>query len=603
MTAETSAQTGREAAEQTEQTAARYQRPHYAPGVPSVIPLPTRPLSTMVDDAARRYPDRLAYDFLGATRTYAELADQIAHAAEALRRAGVRKGDVVGLILPNCPQHTVVAYAAWRLGAIIAEHNPLAPAAQVREQITMHHGRVLVGWEKSLEKLGATIDLSGAGPVRAYSVDLTRALPRTAQLALRLPVSAARVKRAELRGRVPAGVRSWDDAVAAAPALPRGVPLPSVDDVAALLFTGGTTGTPKAVKLTHSSLQANAHMSLAWVSQRLDMGQETFYAALPFFHAFGLSLSLLCAVGLAATQVILPKFSADMVLEAWKRRPATFFPGVPVMFERIAKRARETGADLTSCKVAVCGAAATPAAVAEAWESLTGGALIEGYGMSEASPIILGNPVSPERRPGALGVPFPSTDVRVVDPEHPENEVPRGDVGELVVRGPQVFAGYWEDPEETAGVMLPGGWLRTGDLVRQEADGFYVMADRRKELIISGGFNIYPTEVEAALRSMPQVADVAVVGLPGEAGNESVVAALVDHAGETVNLEQVREWAEKTISHYALPRQIAILNELPRSQIGKVMRRVVREELLAARDSATALASRLGGQGTPPPSS
>ena len=151
--------------------------------------------------------------------------------------------------------------------------------------------------------------------------------------------------------------------------------------------------------------------------------------------------------------------------------------------------------------------------------------------------------------------------------------------------------------------MLPGGWLRTGDLVRQEADGFYVMADRRKELIISGGFNIYPTEVEAALRSMPQVADVAVVGLPGEAGNESVVAALVVHAGETVNLEQVREWAEKTISHYALPRQIAILNELPRSQIGKVMRRVVREELLAARDSATALASRLGGQGTPPPSS
>ena len=575
-------------------TSERYLRPHYAPGVPGVIAPVTEPLSRMLDDATRRYPDRIALDFLGSSTTYAQFSRQVARAAEALRALGVRPGDVVGIILPNCPQHAVLAYAAWRLGAIVAEHNPLAPAAQLREQIEIHRGTVIIAWEKTLARLvQATGSLSAAGLAerRVLSVDLSRHLPWTSRLALSLPVAAARTQRSELRGKVPAGVRSWDDLVAASTPLPAGFPLPDVDDIAVLLYTGGTTGTPKAVKLTHRNLRSNAEMSLAWASQTCEPGQETFYAVLPFFHAFGMSLSLLCAVGLAATQVVLPKFSADMVLAAWKRHPATFFPGVPVMFDRIVSRANATGADLSSCKIAVCGAAANPRAVAEAWEEATGGVIIEGYGMTESAPITLGNPISPERRPGALGVPFPSTDVRIVDPEDPDTELPQGQVGELLVRGPQVFVGYWENPEETDAVLLPGGWLRTGDLVRQEADGFYVIADRRKELIISGGFNIYPTEVEAAVRSMPQVEDVAVVGLPGgegDAGNEHVVAAIVPKEGQTVSLEQVRTWAERTLSHYALPRQVAILSEMPRSQIGKILRRVVREELLAAREAASA---------------
>ena len=583
-----------EGAEQPGQTS----RPHYAPGVSATIPAITEPLSRMLDDAARDYPERVALDFLGATTTYERLARQVARAAGALRGLGVKPGDVVGLILPNCPQHVILAYAAWRIGAIVAEHNPLAPAAQIREQIEIHGGRVMIAWEKSLDRLTrATGSLAAAGlgeHHRVLAVDLSRGLPWTSRLALRLPVAAARSRRSELRGRVPAGVRSWDDAVAASAPLPAGHPLPGVDDTAVLLYTGGTTGTPKAVRLTHANLRSNAQMSLAWASQVCEAGEETFYAVLPFFHAFGLSLSLLCAVGLAATQVVLPKFSADMVLTAWKRRPATFFPGVPVMFDRIVARAGATGADLSSCKIAVCGAAPNPRAVAEAWEQATGGVIIEGYGMTETSPIILGNPISPERRAGTLGVPYPSTEVRVIDPESPDREVAPGDIGELVARGPQVFAGYWENPEETEAVMLPGGWLRTGDLVRQEEDGFYVIADRRKELIISGGFNIYPTEVEAAVRSMPQIADVAVVGVPSRTGDERVVAAIVPHEGQTVTLEQVRAWAERTLSHYALPREVAILSELPRSMIGKVLRRAVRDQIMAARGGE----GGQGGQGT-----
>lgn len=572
----------------------RIARPHYAPGVPAAIAPVTEPLSCMLDDAARDFPERVALDFLGATTTYAQFARQAARAAEALRSLGVGAGDVVGLILPNCPQHAVLAYAAWRLGAIVAEHNPLAPAAQLREQFHIHGGRVIIAWEKTLERLVAaagSLEEAGLGGLRVLSVDLSRGLPLRSRLALRLPVAAARTRRRELRGTVPAGVDSWDDLASSCPPLDAATPLPGVEDAAVLLYTGGTTGTPKAVSLTHANLRSNAEMSLAWASQSTRPGRETFYAVLPFFHAFGLSLSLLCAVGLAATQVVLPKFGADLVLAAWRRRPATFFPGVPVMFDRLVTRARATGADLSSCTIAVCGAAPNPRSVAQAWEEATGGVIIEGYGMTESSPIILGNPISPERRPGTLGIPYPSTEVRLVDPEDPSREVAPGQVGELVARGPQVFSGYWNEPEESAEVLLEGGWLRTGDLVRLEEDGFYVIADRRKELIISGGFNIYPTEVEAAVRSMPQVEDVAVVGLPAEAGNESVVAAILPKEGQSVTLEQVREWAATTLSHYALPRQIAILSEMPRSQIGKVLRRVVREELLAAREAASGAAS------------
>ena len=582
------------------QTSRRSSSNHDASGAPGAVPPVTQPLSCMLDDAARRFPDRVALDFLGASTSYARLLKQVAQTAEALRRLGVGRGDIVGVILPNCPQHVVLAYAAWRLGAIVAEHNPLAPVSQIRHQIDIHDGKVIIAWEKSLARMVLTagsLSAAGLSGRQVYSVDLSRGLPWTSRLALRLPVAAARSQRSQLRSPVPAGIRSWDDAVATCPQLPTGHPLPEVGDTAVLLYTGGTTGTPKAVGLTHANLRSNAQMSLAWASQTCQEGRETFYAVLPFFHAFGLSLSLLCAVGLAATQVVLPKFSADMVLAAWKRHPATFFPGVPIMFDRIVNRARATGADLSSCKIAVCGAAANPKAVAQAWEEATGGVIIEGYGMTEASPIILGNPISPLRRPGALGVPYPSTEVRLVDPDHPEVEVEPGEVGELLARGPQVFGGYWKDPQETRAVLLPGGWLRTGDLVRQDEDGFYIIADRRKELIISGGFNIYPTEVEAAVRTMPQVEEVAVVGLPGgedEAGNERVVAAILPKEGQTVTLEQVREWAEKTLSHYALPRQIAILSDMPRSQIGKVLRRVVREDLLAAREAASGAASAAG---------
>ena len=584
---------------------ALFHRPRYQAGIPAVIEAPDAGLGELLETAAHFYPDRVAIDFLGATTTYRELLEASERAARLLHDAGVRRGDRVALIMPNCPQHVVAVYGALRLGAIVAEHNPLAPAEELRAQLERHGGRVVVAWEKGVDLIvdPRSREAGAAGPEAdsvdplggrtVFSVDLSAALPARLRAALRLPVARAREARDSMRApRLPAGVRSWDREAARAEPIPASWPRPGGRDVAVLLHTGGTTGAPKAAMLTHTNLRANANQAIAWVPM-LHEGGENFLSLLPFFHAFGLTFNLFCAVQKAATQVMMPKFDVAEVLRAQARRPLTFFVGVPVMFERILRAAQEAGTDLRSLRFGVCGAAPMPPAVGAEWERVTGGFFVEGYGMTETSPIVAGTPMGPTRRLGALGLPFPSTDVRVVDPEALEAalgagapvdvdvEVPDGEPGELLVRGPQVFAGYWGDPEATAAAMLPGGWLRTGDMVRRE-ESFLWMADRRRELILTGGFNVYPSQVEAAIRDMDGVADVAVVGMDAGARGETVVAAVVPAQGAApgaITLESVRAHAERALPHYALPRRLEIIDEMPRSVIGKVMRRQVREML------------------------
>ena len=574
--------------QQATQDHRHYLRPHYQPGIPAAIEIPDAPLSELLETAARFYPNRVAIDFLGAAMTYRDLLEASERAAQVLRTSGVHKGDRVALIMPNCPQHAVALYGALRIGAVVAEHNPLAPAEEIRSQLDAHRARVVIVWEKGIDLVTDAAAGSRAGDVlqgrTVFSVDLSAAMPVRLRAALRLPVERVRRQRASFRTQsLPAGVRSWDKEVAGAHRIPSRFPYPGGSDVAVLLHTGGTTGTPKAAMLTHTNLRANANQAIAWVPM-LHEGGENFLCLLPFFHAFGLTFNLFCAVQKAATQVMLPKFSVDQVLAAHERRPFTFFVGVPVMFERILDGAQKRGTSLDTLRYGVCGAAPMPPEVGVRWERATGGFFVEGYGMTETSPIVAGTPMGPSRRLGALGLPFPSTDVRVVDPEEPDpdREVPDGEPGELLVRGPQVFAGYWEDEAATRAAILAGGWLRTGDIVRRQ-DSFLWMADRKRELILTGGFNVYPSQVEAAIRSMQGVADVAVVGLPDGAKGELVCAAAVLTEGtapDSVTLEAVREHAERTVPRYALPHRLEVIEEMPRSQIGKILRRVVRERVL-----------------------
>lgn len=550
----------------------------YPDGVPADIAEPARALTANLDSAVARFPGRVALDFLGATTTYAQLGDRVARAAEALRAIGVRPGDRVALILPNCPQHVVAFYAVLRLGAIAVEHNPLYTADELAHQLADHGATVAICWDKVAATVAATADRTSVTTI--VGVDLTAALPLVKRLALKLPLPAARRTRAEMRGSLPDGALRWEAMVAGASPIADSVAGPGVGDTALLQYTGGTSGTPKGAILTHRNLAANAEQSRVWVPGLRD-GGETFYAVLPLFHAYGLTLCLTTAVQIAATIVLLPRFDVGMVLDAVKRRPPTFFPGVPPMYDRLAAAAGVRGADLSSVRYSISGAMPLPSRTVETWEALTGGLLIEGYGMTETSPITVGNPMSAGRRTGSIGVPYPSTRARIADRDDLARDMPVGEPGELLLQGPQVFSGYWNLPDETEAVLLPGGWIRTGDIAVMTGDGFLSIVDRVKELIITGGFNVYPSEVEDVLREHPDVADVAVIGLPSERTGEEVVAVVVPAEGASVDGEAMQRWARERLSGYKAPRRIEIAKELPRSQIGKVLRRQVRNDLLA----------------------
>lgn len=556
----------------------------YAPGVPADVEVPAESLPEMLAASARRYGGRVALDFFGAETTYAELADEVGRAAESLRALGVRAGDRVALVLPNCPQHVVAFYATLRLGAVVVEHNPLYTESELEHQLADCAATVAVCWDKTAPVIDG---MRGRTSLRTVlAVDLTSALPWRMRLALLLPVARARAARAAMTGPLPHGVLRWERVASSTGPLDEGHPQPQPEDIALLQYTGGTTGTPKGAILTHRNLRANAAQGRAWIPG-LEEGEETVYAVLPLFHAYGLTLCLTFSLSVGATLVLLPRFDLDQMLAAIRRRPPTFLPGVPPIYERVAMAARERGVDLTSIRYAISGAMALPPAVVETWEAVTGGLLVEGYGMTETSPVALGNPIAPSRRPGTVGVPFPSTGIRIVDADDPSEDLPIGAEGELLIRGPQVFAGYWNRPEETAAVLLPGGWLRTGDIAVADHDGFVRIVDRIKELIITGGFNVYPSEVEGVLLELPEVEDVAVVGVPagGDAGEE-VVVAVVPAAGATVDPERVRAFARERLAAYKVPRRVVIVKELPRSQIGKVLRRRVRDRIAAGEQGA-----------------
>ncbi|MDP3950888.1 long-chain-fatty-acid--CoA ligase [Microbacterium sp.] len=552
----------------------------YAEGVPAEIGEPTQTLPEMMAASVKAFGRRPALVFFGAVTTYRELGEQIERAAEGLRRLGVGKGDRVALVLPNCPQHVVAFYAALRLGAIVVEHNPLYTPRELRHQFEDHGARVAIVWDKAVDMVaGFPADLKVEHIV---SVDLTAAMPLSKRLALRLPVPKARASRAKLTSTPKARrLVAWKNLVAHR-RLSRRTAGPTLDDTALLQYTSGTTGTPKGAILTHSNLRANAMQGRAWVPGLVD-GEEAFYAVLPLFHAYGMTLCLTFAMSIGAKLVLFPAFDLGLVTEAARSDPPTFLPAVPPIYDALARAASRGTIDLSTVRFAISGAMSLPVATVQRWEEATGGLLVEGYGMTESSPVALGNPMGRTRRPGTVGVPFPSTEIRVVDPGDPAVDMPAGERGELLIRGPQVFQGYWGRPGDTADALLADGWLRTGDIAEVSADGFVTIVDRLKELIITGGFNVSPSEVENALEAHPDVITAAVVGLPRSSGGEEVAAAVVLREGAVLEADALRDFCRTRLTPYKVPRRIVAVDDLPRSLIGKVLRREVRERMLDQR--------------------
>lgn len=520
------------------------------------------------DQTVRAFGDRPAIDFFGRLSSWSHLDDQVGRAAAALRAAGVGKGDVVAVLLPSCPQNLIVLEACLRIGAVCAQHNPLYTPAELRGPFTDHGARIAFCWDKAAPSLQKLVGQTALETVVAVS--LIEELPLTKRIALRLPLKQVRRARSKLSGPAPDAV-PWRTFMAAEPLTERAAITP--DDTAVLLFTSGTSGTPKGVPLTHRNLAANVTQGQAWVPG-LKPGEETILTVLPMFHAYGLTVSVLLGVSLGACLLMVPSPDVSLVMDAIARRRPTFAPAVPPIYERVLDVAAEHKVSLTGIRYGLSGAMPLSPELIGRWESATGGLLVEGYGLTETSPVLAGNPMDERRRAGAIGLPFPDTEIRITSAENLDEDVPDGEPGELLVRGPQVFGGYLDRPAETAQVFHDG-WFRTGDLVVRDADGFLTIVDRIKEVIISGGFNVYPSEVEEVLLAHDAVHDVAVIGMKRSNGSEEVVAALVSDAEP--DAEALRRYCKESLTAYKVPRRFVRVEELPKNQMGKVQRRQVRD--------------------------
>ena len=547
---------------------------NYSPGVAVDVHLSETSLSHLIDDAVREVPHKIALEFFGATTTYAELGSQIDRAAEGLRLAGVQAGDRVALILPNCPQHIIAFYAILRLGAIVVEHNPLYTGAELRHMFEDHGAKAAIVWDKiSGHITGLPADIR---PAHIYAVNLIKAMPALTRAALKLPVKKARESREKLEGAAP-GTTSWAHLLKSPPIDPD-FKRPTAHDVALLQYTSGTTGLPKGVMLTHRNLESNGRMGEAWIQPGDD---ECIYSVLPLFHAYGMTLGVTIAALCRARLVLFPTVDMGLITKAMKKTRPTILPAVPPVYRRLMDVAKEQGISLQGVRYAVSGAMNLPPELVAEWEESSGGYMVEGYGLTECAPLVSCNPLNDTRRAGSIGIPFPSTDIRVVDPETLQ-DVPLGEEGELWVHGPQCFAGYWKREEDTQKTITADGWLRTGDIVRLDEDYFIQIVDRIKEVIITGGFNVSPTEVETALKQHDSVADAAVVGIPQASGGEMVVAAVIPAEGHAVDEHALREHCYARVTRYKVPRKIVAVDDLPRSMLGKILRRKVREQLIAS---------------------
>ena len=552
----------------------------YPTGVPAGVEVPDVPLTHLLDDAARRFPHRRALVFLGRSVRYRRLIRYVDQFAGMLRSLGVHKGDRVAMVLPNCPQQVIAFYGTLRRGAVVVMNNPLYTPPELHHQLTDSGARVVVVLDRMYETLVEA--LPGTHIEHVLVTSLTEYLPLRKRLALRLPLARVRQLRAELTAPVPrdADVLLFREALRGARRQHRQVPIDPRYDLAALQYTGGTTGRPKGAMLTHRNLVANAHQTVAF-DPRIRPGHEVSLAVLPLFHVFGLTMCLTASMLIGGTVVLIPKFDLGLVLAALKRWRPTIFPGVPPIYQQIAESPKARKSGMGSVRTCVSGAMKLPRETVDAVRRATGARVIQGYGLTETSPVVMANPLDGNARHVSVGIPLPSTDARIVDENDPMRPVPVGMAGEVLVRGPQVFEGYWRQPEETAEV-LRNGWLRTGDIGLMSPDGFFTLIDRKRDVVIVDGLNVYPSEVEAQLCQHPGVLDAAVVGLPDARHGEAIKAFVIPQPGvPPPRPQELVELCAQGLTRYKVPRYVEFRPELPRNMLGKVLRRVLRDEAAA----------------------
>jgi long-chain acyl-CoA synthetase len=560
----------------------------YPSDVPSSIAYPNIPLGTLLENAAARFPGRRACTLYGRALTYAQLTERGRRFAASLADLGAKPGRRVAMLLPNIPEYLIALQATWLTGATALQLSPLMVGEELRKWIEMTDCHLLVTLDLLAPTVLDSIDLE-RGPLEHVIV---------ASLAERMPAWKSWLYRVErlrrhgpLRLREEGRVHPFDNLVRSAPQRQLAPNLVPEEDVAVLAPTGGTTASPKAVMLTHRNLVANALQLKAW--SRGEDGVESALAVLPFFHAYGLTVGMLASLASASTIHLYPRFEAKPVLELLARERIEIVPAVPAMIAALNRELQKQPRDLSFIRAVISGASAFDPAVRAAFSKHGARNIVEGYGLSEASPVTHANPLGDGNRPGTIGLPLPDTEARIMDQAAGLEELPVGAVGELVIRGPQVMKGYYNNPEETART-LRNGWLYTGDIARCDRDGYFTIVDRKKDIIKTSGFLVFPAEVEEVLRLYPGVAEAAVIGVPDAERGEVVKALVVPSQGSKLDVTALDQHCQQHLGKQKRPKQIEIVTELPKNFLGKVQRRRLRESPHGK--------NAADGNGHPPPS-
>jgi len=557
---------------------------NYEEGVPAEVEIPSHPVTQNLVDAAEKYPHNTAMIFgnvveplgdalMDAKMDYRRFLDLTYRFAAALQQLGIKKGDRVAVHLPNCPQFPIAYYATLMAGGIVVPCNPVYVARELRHQLKDSGAETIVTLSltyPTVKQIRAETSLK-----QVIVTNIKEYFPGLLKFLFTVAKEKKEGHYQDISGD--ADTYWFQDILAQAPARPSPVEI-AMEDPAVLMYTGGTTGISKGAQLTHRNVQANAAQTRAWLPFVVE-GEETILTSLPLYHSYAMTTCMNLGVLTAAALLLIPNPRVLVhILKSINAHAPTLYPGVPALYVSLINHPDIEKYNVSSIKACISGAAPLPVEVQQSFQKLTGGRLVEGYGLSEATPVTHANPIYGENRIGTIGLPFPSTEAKVVDTETGKKDLPPGEVGELAVRGPQVMKGYWQMPTETANV-LRGDWLYTGDIARMDQDGYFQIVDRKKDMILgAGGYNIYPREVEEVLYQHPKVQAGAAVGIPVPGKGERVKAFVVLREGETATEEEIIEFCRENLAPYKVPKFVEFRDELPMTMVGKVLRRVLLEE-------------------------
>jgi long-chain acyl-CoA synthetase len=526
---------------------------HYPDTFQTEITIPNLSLSEVLKEATSKFPNNNALSFYGKKITYQELSFMVNRFAESLQIKGIQKGDRVAIMLPNCPQFVISYYGILTVGAIVTQINPMSVERELEYLLNDSGAETIIVFDAFYSRVKNVQEQTNVKNVIVVSFQPTEAdysFDWTFEQFL-----------ADSKGNV-------------AP-----VSIDPEHDVAVLQYTGGTTGRSKGAMLTHRNILANMVQSNEFFKDCIEMGKERYLSVIPLFHVFGMTSCMNLAIYTGSESIMLPRFDLEEVLNTIKKEQPTIFPGVPTMYVAITNHPKAEEYGIDSINICNSGSAPMPVGLLREFESKTGSKILEGYGLSETSPATHCNPPFAERKPGSVGIGMPSTDYKVVDLATGVEEVPTGELGEVAIKGPQVMKGYWNLQEETAHA-LRDGWLYTGDIARMDEEGYLYIVDRKKDMIIASGYNIYPREIEEVIYEHSAVQEAVVIGVPDAYRGESVKAVLVLKEGQQVTVEEIKDFCKQNMSAYKVPTIIEFRDHLPKTSVGKILRRALREELL-----------------------